>query len=337
MKIIFDLRSVGLGNNGGSSTLVKSGNTLMDMGHDVYFVDSGKNQHKWTPLKAEHIIVSNRGNNKIPDADVIIATGYKSVGPTMRSPGRCGHKAHWIRAWEHWQMGEYAIVNKVLKAPTIKLVNSVCLEKKLKNHGFDSEIIYPGYDFEDLFPKNVRQKNKKIILGGLYREGIHGQRKRTPWLYEVARYMKSRHKDVEFWLFGSENKPQGMLHDKYLRSPTIKQKNNFYNNVDIWMAPTMSEGLHLPPAEAMMTECPVVATKAELSGVQDYIINDETGLLANDDLRSFIRDVEHLYDHKICRKRLGKAGKKRIDEIGDRKKNMQIMVDFFMGIINENI
>ena len=40
----------------------------------------------------------------------------------------------------------------------------------------------------------------------------------------------------------------------------------------------MSEGLHLPPAEAMMTECAVVGTEAELSGIQDYIIPDETGL-----------------------------------------------------------
>ena len=73
MRIIFDLRRVGLGDNGGSSTIVNSANTLVDLGHDVVVFDSIKNQHTWTPLKAEHIITGK--NRKIPDADFIIATG----------------------------------------------------------------------------------------------------------------------------------------------------------------------------------------------------------------------------------------------------------------------
>ena len=51
MKIIFDLRRVGLGHNGGSLTLIKSGNTLHDMGHEVTFIDSGRNQNKWVHLE----------------------------------------------------------------------------------------------------------------------------------------------------------------------------------------------------------------------------------------------------------------------------------------------
>ena len=241
MKIIFDLRKVGLGNNGGSSTLVKSGNTLVEMGHEIFFVDSMPNKHTWTKLKAEHIRIGTKDNTKLPDADFIIATGYKSVGPTMRAPGRCGHKAHWIRAWEHWQVEDRAIVENVLKAKTIKLVNSICLRDKLKSHGFESHIIRPGYDFDALFPKNIRHKNKKIIFGGLYREGVHGQRKRTTWLFETMRHMKTKYRDVELWLFGSESRPNRGLIDNYLRSPSMKDKNDFYNRVNIWMAQTMSE------------------------------------------------------------------------------------------------
>ena len=67
MRIVFDLRKVGLGNNGGSFTLIKSGNTLVDMGHDVTFVDSGKNQHTWVPLKANHKVVRQKA--KLPKND----------------------------------------------------------------------------------------------------------------------------------------------------------------------------------------------------------------------------------------------------------------------------
>lgn len=330
MRILFDLRKVGLGNNGGSSTLVKSGNTLVDMGHEVIFVDSMRNQHSWTPLKSKHIIVSNP--DRLPDADAIIATGYRSVGTTVEAPKRCGLKMHWIRAWEYWQMNDQEIIKRVLKQPTIKLVNSICLFKKLEKNGFGSYIIRPGYDFDEIFPLNIRDKKKEIIIGGLYREGVHGQRKRTSWLFETVRYMKTNYRDVKFWLFGSERKPNDLLIDNYVQSPSKEKKNEFYNNVDIWLAPTMSEGLHLPPAEALMTECAVVATKAELSGVQDYIIPGETGLLSSDNLRAFKSDVDHLYNHKSCRQRVGKNGRKKVLELGDRKKNMKELVDLIESL-----
>lgn len=334
MRIIFDLRNVGLGNQGGSSTLVKCGNTLVEMGHDIFFIDSMKNQHTWTPLEAEHIICEKEKH--LPDADVIIATGYKSVKSTVSAPSRCGLKAHYIRAWETWQMQERDIVKKVLEVPTLKIVNSDCLQKKLRDFSFTSHIIRPGYDFEDLYPLNIRGKKDEIIIGGLFREGVHGRRKRTMWLFETARALKTRHKNVKFWLFGSESAPAAFLVNHYVRSPYKKQKNEFYNMVDIWMAPTMLEGLHLPPAEAMLTECTIISTNAELSGTQDYITNGITGLVSDNNIDSFISNVKWLVVNPKIRKELGKNGRQRILEIGDRKHNMQKMIDLFTGIIDDN-
>jgi len=327
MKIIFDLRKVGLGDNGGSSTLIKSGNTLVELGHEVFFIDSMRNQHTWTKLNAEHIIIRKEKN--IPNADVIIATGYKSVGPTVKAPKRCGKKFHWIRAWETWQMPESRIVKQILASPVIKLVNSICLQKKLKQYNVNSYIVRPGYDFGQIFPKHLRGERDEIIIGGLYREGVHGNRKRTSWLFECARFLKSRHAYLKFWLFGSERKPTSTLFDKYVRSPSIGIKNHFYNNIDIWMAPTMSEGLHLPPAEAMMTECTVVATNAELSGVQDYTIHGETGLISENNLDSFIDSVHTLVKDKKLRMTLGKNARRKILSLGDRQTNMKQMVELF--------
>ena len=48
-----------------------------------------------------------------------------------------------------------------------------------------------------------------------------------------------------------------------------------------------------------------------------------------------MQDVEHLYHHKGCRERYGKAGIEKIKEIGNRRKNMQEMVDLFMEIITK--
>jgi glycosyltransferase involved in cell wall biosynthesis len=324
MKIIFDLREVGLGHNGGSLTLIKSGNALHDLGHEVTFIDSGRNQNKWEKLKPKHIIARNE--NQIPDADAIIATGYKSVGPTVKAPKRCGVKAIWIRAWETWQMPDEQIVKKVLKAPIHKIVNSTCLYNKLKQYGVESDIIRPGYDFEQLYPRSIRQFNKDPIIGGLYREGIHGNRKRTQWLFETVKTLRAQGVSFQFWLMGSEKQPNDLNIDRYLKQPTMEEKNDFYNYVSIWMSPTMSEGLHLVPAEAGLTGCPAVATNAPLSGTQDYVIHQKTGYVTENNLKSFIDGVDIMIHNSGLRREYGQAMIQRLHEIGGREKNMKKLI-----------
>ncbi len=325
MKIIFDLRNVGLGPNGGSLTLIKSGNALHDMGHEVHFIDSGRNQNTWEKLKPPHIRVNKP--NQIPDADMIIATGYKSVGPTVAAPERCGIKAHWIRAWETWQMQPNQIIERVLNAPTLKMVNGICLQNELKRYGFGSYLVRPGYDLEHLYPRSIRQFNPVPIIGGLYREGVHGQRKRTQWLFETVKTLAIQGVEFKFWLMGSEKEPQGRGVDRYLRQPTMEEKNDFYNYVDLWLAPTMSEGLHLPPAEAGLTGCPCVATDAPLSGTQDYVIHQKTGYVSKNNLKSFIDAVDIMIHNPGPRRKYGQQMIYRLHEIGDRKKNMQKIID----------
>lgn len=322
MKIIFDLRNVGLGNQGGSATLVNCANTLFKLDHEVYVVDSMKNQHTWTPLLAKHMI------NKLPDADVIIATGYQSVRATVRAPSRCGVKFHFLRAWETWQMPEQAIVKNILQQPTIKIVNGIGLQKKLKSYNIDSKIIRPGYDLDDFYLQTKR-KNQTIILGGVYRMGKFAFLKRTDWIFEAASIIKKKIKNVELWMFGTDSTPKNSVIDKYFRNPSKNEKNYFYNMADIFLAPTSQEGLHMPAAESMLTECAVVGTNAELSGMQDYLIHEKTGLVSDNNFQSFSTNVERLVINENFRKKLGVHGRMKILDIGDRKSNMKKMAEYF--------
>ena len=299
MKISFDLRLVGLGDNGGSSTLVNSANTLVDLGHEVYIVDSMRNFHTWTKLKAKHIV------NSLPDADFLIATGYRSIIPAVNAPSRCGIKLHWIRGWETWKMSESDIVALVLKAPTIKLVNGIGLQKKLQQYNCSSYIVRPGYDIENFKPLGIRENNKKIILGGLYNEGRGNQKKRTAWLFETVFKLKSKRDDIKFWLFGTHKRPKRFLMENYIRKPSLKEKNLFYNNINIWLAPTALEGLHMPPAEAMLTGCPVLGTDNDMNGMQDYLTHMKTGLICNDNLDSFVEATNNFINDRDLQIQLG--------------------------------
>ncbi len=332
MKIIFNSMRNGLGNNGGSSTIIKSANTLTELGHEVIIIDTQKNMHTWNSLKAKHLII--KSPKECPPADVAIATGFKTVETTLRLPVRL--KCHWIRAWEEWQMNDFEIRRDVLNVPTVKIVNSICLKNQLSSYGIDSYIIRPGYDFDKIYDNNTRIYDEPVILGGLYREGIHGKRKRTNWVLETAKRLKKIH-NVKLWMFGSERKPKNPIIDLYLRSPSSNEKNIFLNSISIWLAPSMSEGLHMPPAEAMITGCPVISTNAMLSGTQDYVIDKVTGLVSENNLDSFVNTAEVLIKRKDLRQLYGRNGKNKILSLGDRTSNMKKMVSLFEKLLKTEI
>jgi glycosyltransferase involved in cell wall biosynthesis len=169
----------------------------------------------------------------------------------------------------------------------------------------------------------------------LYNEGRGKQLKRTSWIYEAAFRIK-RVMDVEFWLFGTHPKPKGFLIDKYIQKPSLKEKNDFYNHINIWLAPTALEGLHMPPAEAMLTGCPVIATNTEMNGMWDYLSDMKTGLVCEDKQDSFIKAIEKLITMKDLQVELGNNAREKILKLGSRKENMTKFVDLMRRLKDED-
>jgi len=329
MRIIFDVRDVGLGNNGGSLTLVRSANVLSRLGHQVTFIDNGRNQHTWTKLECDFIKCEKE--SQVPDSDFVIATGFRSVLKTVRLPKRCGIKLHWIRGWEVWQGSESWIRDVILEAKTIKLVNSIGLKKKLKSYGIKSHLVYPGYDIEDLYPLGIRE-DSVFILGGLYVTGKHVKTKRPNWVINIYRILKQKYPNkIKLWMFGS-SKFGPTEADYYISNPSMKEKNYFYNNIHVWLSPSKLEGLHMPPAEAMLAEVPVVGVNEQLCGTRDYLHHGITGFVA-DRFSDFVSFVEKLYRDIFLRIKLGKKARKKILQIGDRKTNMQKLVSLLESLV----
>ena len=333
MKIIFNLMDVGLNNNGGSHTIIQSANTLTDLGHDVVIVDSGKNLYNWDILKCEHIIVDNV--SKFPLADVIIATGLKSVQSTYTCS--IPNKFHWIRGHETWVFPEDKIIEIYKQTPNIiKLVNGIGLQKKLLLFGIQSRILRPGYEVDKIFPTSVRQsvRKDKIVLGGLFNSLDNKKRltKRTLWIFKS--YAKlSKEYNISLAMYGSEGAPANSDEIYFVNNPTMVEKNKIYNMADIWLAPTELEGLHIPPAEALLTECPIVGTNTEMNGMWDYLDDNKTGLVSENNMEDFIDKVEILIRRKDLRLKLGTEGRKKILSIGTRRKNMEEFIKFLEDII----
>lgn len=318
MKIIFNLVGTGLANNGGSKTLIQSANTLHELGHEIVIVDNGKNYNTWNPIKCKHLIIKKPSYLYSMDGDVIIGTGTKSIEHTNIS--KIKNKFLWIRGFETWNVPEDKLIKILKDSKTKKIVNSICLKNKLEKYGILSEIIRPGHNFNELYPLDIRKDNKKVILGGLYNEGKKRSKKRTNWIFDCYNILKNKY-DIELWMFGSDGIPYLPI-TKYYKNPDSILKNKIYNRIDIWLSPSELEGLHIAPAEAMLTECCVVGNDSELNGTKDYLIDTETGLESENNFNSFLANVEILINHKTMRHNYGKNGRNKIISLGDRKKNM---------------
>jgi glycosyltransferase involved in cell wall biosynthesis len=325
MRIIFNMMNCGLGLNGGSQTVVLSANTLSRLGHEVYIIDSGRHKYTWDVIEVPHIIV--RKNSDIPDSDAIIATGYGTVKSTIELPTRTGNKYIWIRGWELWKMSEKKIVSKILNTPLIKLVNSVGLQRKLASYDIKSQIIRPGNDFKNFRVLNKRQNNELIRLGGLYHK--NHKTKNTDWIIKAIEILHSENKNISINLFGTDKfSPKKYFYDKYYQQPNKREKEKIYNHTDIWLSPTNLEGLHIVPQEAMLTECPVVGTLAPLSGMQDFLYHNVTGLVANINFESFLNNLRKLIYNTDLRRKLGIAARIKILELGSREDNMIKLVKY---------
>lgn len=327
MRILFNLINVGLGDNGGSSTLIKSANMIIKLGHKVIFIDSGKNQHTWTRLKAEHKIIKK--TNNIPDADIVIATGFKSWDHTFKLPERCGTKVIWLRGWETWQAPENQLIYLLKNPSCFPIVNSEGLQNKLLKYKIKSKLIRPGNDFNGLYPLNIRGQ-EKIILGGLYH--TKHNTKRSDWILQAAHILKKKFNNIQLHMFGTSPNPKLPIIDKYVQKPDLLNKNIFFNKIDIFLSPSKLEGLHIVPQEAMATGCPIVGTNAELSGTQDYLFHERNGLVAENNFESFLNYIILLIKDKQLRSNLGSHTVEDVKKLGNRRKNMRKMVIYLEGI-----
>ncbi|MCI6826732.1 MAG: glycosyltransferase family 4 protein [Spirochaetia bacterium] len=76
---------------------------------------------------------------------------------------------------------------------------------------------------------------------------------------------------------------------------------------DIFIYPSLWEGLGIAGLEAMYAELPIIGSSRQ--GIKDYITNDKTGLLFEpNDIEKLAQNIEVLSENVELRKKIGKAG-----------------------------
>jgi hypothetical protein len=304
MRIVFDLYDVGLGNNGGSRTVVKSAEAMASLGVDVIIYSNHKSYYTWHEPQGVKFI----HGGICPSCDVILATGYRSFIHAANS--KANKKYGYIRGHEIWNISEsklfeaYKLVNCI--------VNSEWLQKHLSKHGIHSDLVYPGLDFDKF---QILQQDRPKIIGALY----------------SSKHKTKRHKDAQE--VANKLGVKLVMLNKHIQNPSEEKLNEWYNNIAVWFAPTELEGLHNPPMEASLAGCGLVCTSHIRNGMTDYAKHKETALVyQKQNIADAAKCTSELLNDEALRNGLnGKMIELLKNKIGNREQNMKKMLDIFNG------
>ena len=304
MRIIFNLKKVGLGNNGGSRTIIKSAETLASLGQEVVIYSDISNKYTWETLKNNVQFIKSK---KIPKGDVIIATGIGSVKSTIISNFK--KKFYYIRGFEIWAAKKDILLKsyKSLKC----IVNSGWLQKMLADKGIKSDLIFNGLDFDDFYNISIDRRNS---LGCLF-------------------HKKHKTKNYSFVKKSSDNGGIPLLSlNKDIKNPTPQELNKWYNTIKVWVASSELEGLHNPPMEASLSGCGLVTTNHPRSGTQDYSIHEYTSLVySHGDKKDALKCFERLINDDKLRETLNTNMVELLKtKIGTREANMMKMLEVLL-------
>jgi glycosyltransferase involved in cell wall biosynthesis len=256
---------------------------------------------KWTPSLHPRYV---------PDADIVVATAWGTAQWAAAYPAAKGAGHYLIQHLETWS-GSQERVLATWRLPLRKIVIARWLQDIAHELGEAANYVPNGLDFsafgQDVAPAD-RDANRLLML--YHRHDWKGS---ADGLAAVARVRESI-PDIRLTLFGIFERPEGLPADvEYHQKPSQALLRQLYNKAAIFIAPSWAEGWPLPPAEAMMSGCCLIAT--DIGGHREYALADETALLSPPrDPAALAANIERAVRERDLRLRVAESGRRHIQQ-----------------------
>ena len=317
MNILFNASQCGLGDNGGTKTIIRCAETLQDMGHRVQ-IYAKTNKYTWH--KPGVTIKDNDwygGNDEFTgaycwDKEILVSVWEVEQNIKWHRDNLIDHRTRdfwYMRGWEKWVHGEDWLISQIKKFVSAGgriIVNSSWLRDKLLRMGIDCALCYSGLDLDFWFDYGLRFLNRQKV-----------SKKSNIWIGTIG---KSKHKTKRCDIYKKlKNFPKYEVIE-LADNLNYDKLSHAYNACDIWFAPTELEGFHQCPAEANLCGCLVVCNRMPSNGIGDYA-TDETAMRYDtwDELISCIENPDFSkvpLMQKVLR-----------EKIGNREDNMRKFVE----------
>lgn len=275
-------------------------------------MDKSYNPDNWFQLnpKVNSMWIREINNDNIPDADVLIATAWRTVTCSQKLNDSKGEKFYFIQHYETWN-GPEDEVNATWKMPFKKIVIAEWLKEIAESMGEKAYYIPNAFDFSefgmDISPE--KRDGKKVMM--LYNKL---EFKGSDYGLNAFKKLKDQFPELEIILFGVPQKPEGLPGwMTYYRTPERKLLRQLYNEACVFVSPSLAEGFPLPPAEAMM--CGAALACSDIGGHREYAIEGETALLFKPkDVDGIVTVVKKLLLDNEFRINLAKKGNEFIKQ-----------------------
>lgn len=304
MKITFVVQNANL--SGGVRVVAIYAERLHQLGHEVSLISRPKAKPKLKQqlrslLKGKGLIQSTQAASHfdnidpgiphhildkertltdldVPDADVIVATWWKTAEEINRLSASKGKKVYFIQQCETHQGQPVERVKATYQLPFHKITISQWLVDLMAEEYGDSDtsLIFNSVDGKQFYaPKRTKQDVPTV--GMLYKPAFH---KGCDVALKAVAKATQTFPNLKLILFGACDisgdypLPEGA---EYIKQPEQDKIKDIYARCDVWLCGSRSEGFHLPPLEAMACRCPVVSTR--VGGPMDIIENGVNGYL----------------------------------------------------------
>ena len=264
MRIVFNGLQSGIGNNGGSKTILLSAEVIRNLGH-ICEVATRVDNFTWFKHK-------NPISYLPQDFDAIINISIVDYEITKNSTIQ--KKYAWWRGHEFWNADESYLKHCYIDSEVTNFVNSKGMQHLLHNFGASSHVVYQGFDLEYWIDINNRCSNK-IRIGCLY-----NPKPSKRWKDFVSLAKTLGNENYEYVSFGSSIPPDTSFLSKFVLNANVSELVDLYNSCHIFFCPSVSEGLHNVPAESALCGCLLVCNDDQNNGmVLDYAFNNKTAMV----------------------------------------------------------
>ncbi len=197
-----------------------------------------------------------------------------------------------------------------------------CVSKKLFNifkvSGLENlSLTENGVDTQLFKQKKNFFKNKKLNLG------FSGNSQNHDWRKGFS----------EFIIPASKINNVNLIHASKSGDNLIKLENmpNFYEEIDLYICASSSEGFSLSVLEASATGIPIISTK--VGGCEDLIQNNYNGFLVDRDISSIKEKIIFLKENPSLLIKMGNNNRSRIENNWSWKIKINHWIDFIESFV----
>jgi glycosyltransferase involved in cell wall biosynthesis len=260
---------------------------------------------RWFPLRDDISLlhVPDLSAEHLPDADVVVATFWKTAEWVARYPQTKGRKLYLIQHYETWA-GPAPRVDATWRLPMTKVVPAHWLTATASRLGVSAQHIPNGLDTVEFgldSPVERRDPRRVMMLFNPLPFKGSGD------AIAAMAALRTSEPQLTVAVFGVGRRPALPNGFHYVRQPSRTELRALYNSCAIYLAPSHTEGWDLPATEAMLCGCALAAS--DVDGHHEYAVHGHNALLfPAGDLPAITASVKRLITDDALRLRLATSG-----------------------------